>query len=143
MPSTFVTPDVSALIDIRNRNAIQFFLSITISVLIKLHQSIENYLIEHNADQALLAEREQLPTGLPKSIRCSLINHLGDYLISLYGLTTVKKEQMLQFCKEVIVLFPSLSLKNGDDSDTVSYQVNKLTKSAVNKVPFFKLGFAM
>lgn len=90
--------------------------------LIRSHQSIENYLIEHNADQALLAEREQLSTGLPKTIRRFLINHLVDYLVSLFGLTTVKKEQMLKFSKEVIVVFPSLSLKNGDDTDTVSCQ---------------------
>lgn len=121
--------------------AIHFFYKVPIIVLINFHQyqTIENYLIEHNADRALLAERENLPTGLPKLTRCFLINHLADHLVSVYGLTTVKKEQMLQFCKEVIVLFPSLSLKNGDDTDTVSRLSNKLNNyyySTINKFSF-------
>lgn len=93
-------------------------------IFIKSHpyQAIENYLVEHNADKALLAERERKPGGLSDSIRRFLIVHLADYLVSLYGLLTVTKSQMLFFSKSVIILFPSLSLNNGDGTDTVSCQ---------------------
>lgn len=91
--------------------------------LIRFHQfqAIENYLIDNNADKALLEEREKKPGGLSEPVRRFLIGHLADYLIALYGMSATKSQMMI-FCRAVIVLFPSLSLKNGDDSDTVSGQ---------------------
>lgn len=111
MPDAFITPEVN--VDIR----IYLLFYSKFKHLICI-QAIENYLIEHNADKALLAERGH--GSLNDSIRRNLIGHLADYLTSIYGLLTVTKGQVDEFCKQVIILFPSLSLKNGDDSDTVS-----------------------
>lgn len=83
-----------------------------------LLQSVESYLIDNNADKAILEEREGNPTGLVDATRRSLIGHLANYAISAYGLSNVTRQQLMQFSEAVIVLFPSLSLKNGDKGDT-------------------------
>lgn len=93
---------------------------------------MENYLIAQNADKALLAERGQQPGGLNDSVRRFLIGHLANYVISIYGFA-VTKVQVVEFCKVVLILFPSLSLKNGDDSDTVSFGLNKLNELLIDE----------
>lgn len=78
-------------------------------------------MIEKNADRAILEEREKQPGGLSDSTRQFLMSHLADYLVSVHGLSLTRSQTLL-FCKSVIILFPSLSLGNGDDNVTVSRQ---------------------
>lgn len=81
-------------------------------------------MVENNADKALLEEREMNLGGLTDSTRCFLIRHLANYVVSLYGLQTVTRAQLIEFSKLVLILFPSLSTKNGNDKDTVSWKKN-------------------
>lgn len=76
-----------------------------------LWQNIESYLIEKNADKAILEEREKNIGGLTESTRRFLIGHLADYAVSVFGLN-VTRIQLIPFCKAVVAVFPSLNLAN-------------------------------
>lgn len=81
-------------------------------------QSIENYLIEKNADKAILEEREgdlSIPT------RRFLIAHLATYITSIYGLD-VTRAKLVPFCESVLELFPSLNLGTAKEKNIVSSQ---------------------
>lgn len=88
-------------------------------VLRYLNQNIETYLIEKNADKAILEERERNIGGLTESTRRFLIGHLADYAVAVFGLN-VTWSQLVPFCKAVVALFPSLNLGNDKIVNVVS-----------------------
>lgn len=110
-PDIVITPDVSS-----NNEKNECTLYKERILFVYLFQSIENYLIEKNADKAILEEREG---DLSVSSRRLLISHLANYVTSVYGLD-VTRGKLVPFCEAVLDLFPSLNLGTAEEKNIVS-----------------------
>lgn len=123
MPDVVITPDVSPDNGIRNWNFDWIWSSYSF-------QNIENYLIDNNADKAILEEREgdlSLPT------RRFLITHLANYVTSVHGMD-VPRAKLVPFCEAVLDVFPSLNLGNAKEKNIVSEQQKR--KEAITLMIF-------
>lgn len=73
-------------------------------------QAIENYLIENNAGKAIAESKSA--KGLTDKTRRTLINHLANYAIRIFGMG-ISPEQAIMFSKSAIIAIPSLGINGG------------------------------